>query len=203
MELAVVVSLPTRREKRRKRDIWTGTSEPTNEWRRLRSAVRTVAGMLTSGSVFPSSLTYYDSVLMPEQDWIKSRDYDDDQGPADNGVNGGGAAADSSQAKKSPQKQWIRAPNDAALRNTPCPICQEKFESTWSEEVQDWIWQDAVKGGSRVYHGSCYAEVTKDGPAPGRGGTPLGRTGTPDSVLGKRKAEVGPHPLRTANLTFY
>ncbi|KAL2001122.1 hypothetical protein VTN02DRAFT_2208 [Thermoascus thermophilus] len=134
------------------------------------------------------------SWYVDERDWIKSRDYDDDQGPADSGVNGGGAAADSRQAKKGPQKQWIRAPNDAALRNTPCPICQEKFESTWSEEVQDWIWQDAVKVGSRVYHGSCYAEVTKDGPAPGRGGTPLGRTGTPDSVLGKRKAEENDSP---------
>lgn len=104
---------------------------------------------------------------------------------------GTGAAADSEAAKKKPQKQWIRAPNDVALRNAPCPICQEKFESTWSEEVQDWIWQDAVKVGNRVYHASCYAEVTKDGPASGRGGTPSGRTGTPDSVLGKRKAEVG------------
>jgi pre-mRNA cleavage complex 2 protein Pcf11 len=56
--------------------------------------------------------------------------------------------------------------------------------------VQDWIWQDAVKVGARVYHASCYAEVTKDGPAPARGDTPQARTGTPDSVLGKRKAEV-------------
>jgi pre-mRNA cleavage complex 2 protein Pcf11 len=47
--------------------------------------------------------------------------------------------------------------------------------------------------GNRVYHASCYAEVTKDGPATSaavRAGTPSGRTGTPDSVLGKRKAEV-------------
>jgi pre-mRNA cleavage complex 2 protein Pcf11 len=58
--------------------------------------------------------------------------------------------------------------------------------------VQDWIWQDALKVGNRVYHASCYAEVTKEAPAAaaGRTGTPQGRTGTPDSVLGKRKAEV-------------
>ena len=43
---------------------------------------------------------------------------------------------------------------------------------------------DAVKIGARVYHASCHAEVKKDG-----GSTPL-RTGTPDSVLGKRKAGV-------------
>lgn len=95
---------------------------------------------------------------------------------------------DSNASKQGPPKPWIRAPNDAMLRNTPCPICQEKFESTWSEDVQDWIWQDAIKVGSRVYHASCYAEVTKEVPV--RGGTPQARTGTPDSVLGKRKAEV-------------
>jgi len=57
--------------------------------------------------------------------------------------------------------------------------------------VQDWIWQDAAKVGNRVYHASCYAEVTKDGPA--RASTPQ-RTGTPDSVLGKRKAEGSESP---------
>ncbi|RJE19246.1 hypothetical protein PHISCL_08413 [Aspergillus sclerotialis] len=123
------------------------------------------------------------SWYVDERDWIKSRESGDDQSLA--GAGEGDPHAQSNAVEKGPQKQWIRAPNDAALRNTPCPICQEKFESTWSEDVQDWIWLDAVKVGSRVYHGSCYAEVTKDG-----SNTPVGRTGTPDSILGKRKAEV-------------
>ena len=44
---------------------------------------------------------------------------------------------------------------------------------------------DAIKIGARIYHGSCYAELKKDG-----GNTPLrtSRTATPESVLGKRKA---------------
>ncbi|KAL4928249.1 putative mRNA cleavage factor complex component Pcf11 [Aspergillus undulatus] len=130
------------------------------------------------------------SWYVDERDWIKSRELGDDQVITDaEATNESAAGNDSSQSKKGPAKQWIRAPNDATLRNTPCPICQEKFESTWSEEVQDWIWQDAAKVGSRVYHASCYAEVTKDGPTPAQRETPTGRTGTPDSVLGKRKAE--------------
>ncbi|KAJ5272845.1 hypothetical protein N7478_007970 [Penicillium angulare] len=129
------------------------------------------------------------SWYVDEGDWVQSREADDDQGTAYSEANAEGAAgADNNGSKQSPPKQWIRAPNDAMLRNTPCPICQEKFESTWSEEVQDWIWQDAVTVTGRVYHASCYDEVTKDGPAP-RSFTPQGRTGTPDSVLGKRKAE--------------
>ncbi|OJJ44181.1 hypothetical protein ASPZODRAFT_72366 [Penicilliopsis zonata CBS 506.65] len=135
------------------------------------------------------------SWYVDERDWIKSREFGDDlEIPESDAQGESGAGSGSAAAKKSLPKQWIRAPNDAALRNTPCPICQEKFESTWSEDVQDWIWQDAIKVGNRVYHASCYAEVTKDGPAPARGSTPLGRTGTPDSVLGKRKAEDNDSP---------
>lgn len=48
------------------------------------------------------------------------------------------------------------------------------------------MWRDAVKIQNRVYHASCHAEIKKDGAS-----TPL-RTGTPDSVLGKRKAGVCP-----------
>ncbi|KOS40894.1 hypothetical protein ACN38_g8224 [Penicillium nordicum] len=124
------------------------------------------------------------SWYVDERDWIKSREAGDENGAADPQTTTEGAAGVDGNTKQEPPKPWIRAPNDATLRNTPCPICQEKFESTWSEDVQDWIWQDATKVGSRVYHASCYSEVTK-GPAPTR----QTRTSTPDSVLGKRKAE--------------
>ncbi|RAK80092.1 putative mRNA cleavage factor complex component Pcf11 [Aspergillus fijiensis CBS 313.89] len=135
------------------------------------------------------------SWYVDERDWIKSREAGDDQNPTDTEASGDAADGhDGNVAKKGPSKPWIRAPNDATLRNTPCPICQEKFESTWSEDVQDWIWQDATNVGSRVYHASCYAEVTKEGPTPANRGAPLARTGTPDSVLGKRKAEVTNSP---------
>ncbi|OJJ56332.1 hypothetical protein ASPSYDRAFT_156190 [Aspergillus sydowii CBS 593.65] len=141
------------------------------------------------------------SWYVDERDWIKSRELGDDQVIADTeAANENVAGTENSPSKKGPAKQWIRAPNDATLRNTPCPICQEKFESTWSEDVQDWIWQDAVKVGARVYHASCYAEVTKDGTTPIRRETPSGRTGTPDSVLGKRKAEGTNSPGQNARV---
>ena len=101
-------------------------------------------------------------------------------------------------AKKT-KEAFIRVPNDARLKNEPCPICQEKFESMWSEELQDFIWRDALQVGNRIYHASCYQEATKDRenvstPVVGgrRDGTGTGnraRTATPDSVLGKRKAQ--------------
>ena len=87
-------------------------------------------------------------------------------------------------APQDPKTKWIRVPDDPALANSHCPICQEKFETQWNADAQDFVWMDAVKIGARIYHASCHAEASKDG-----GGTPM-RAITPESVLGKRKAEV-------------
>lgn len=101
-------------------------------------------------------------------------------------------------AQKTQKQQYVHVPNDLVLRNAPCPICQEKFESTWSEEAQDWIWQDAVQVGHRIYHASCYEEVAKDGHGCTSRAPSVRRSDTPDSVLGKRKAEAS--PLKEAEL---
>ncbi|KAF3483559.1 mRNA cleavage factor complex component Pcf11 [Arthroderma uncinatum] len=129
------------------------------------------------------------SWYLDERDWIKFREFEDDIGADDASASASKSNGEDASGKKAEQQRWIHAPNDAALRNTPCPICQENFESTWFEDAQDWIWRDAIKVGNRIYHGSCYAEVTKDGGAGTNPDTPRGRTSTPDSVLGKRKAE--------------
>ncbi|EFE44121.1 hypothetical protein TRV_01081 [Trichophyton verrucosum HKI 0517] len=123
-------------------------------------------------------------------DWIKFREFEDDIGADDASVAARKSNNEDASGKKAEQQRWIHAPNDATLRNTPCPICQENFESTWFEEAQDWIWRDAIKVGNRIYHASCYAEVTKDGSTGANADISRGRTSTPDSVLGKRKAEV-------------
>ena len=99
---------------------------------------------------------------------------------------GGGTGA-SKAGSADPKSKYIPVPSDPTLANLPCPICQEKFDTVWSDEAQDFVWMDAVKIGGRVYHATCHSEVKRDG-----GSTPLGagRVGTPDSVLGKRKADT-------------
>lgn len=142
------------------------------------------------------------SWYVSELEWIKSREYEDDEGPPED-TNGDGSSlspsATGGTAAKNRNKReaFIRVPNDAKMRSEPCPICQEKFESVWSEELQDFIWRDALQIGNRVYHATCYQEATKDrennGATPVAGGNGVGtraRTATPDSVLGKRKAAL-------------
>lgn len=152
------------------------------------------------------------------KEWIKSRDNNEEwvEG-AGIGIVSVKALAAATAARNDPKNKYIPVPNEPALTNAPCPICQEKFETSWNDEAQDFVWMDAIRVGARVYHASCHAEVKKDGsntpsyqPAEVKkeGGntpvyrhayltevkreiTPIRRLTTPDSVLGKRKAEVG------------
>lgn len=96
------------------------------------------------------------SWYVDEREWIASREHDDDDVPEE-AANG----ASPSVASKT-QAAFVRAPSDPVLRSLACPIDQEPFKSEWSEEVQDFIWKDAIQVGGRYYHASCYREVTKD-----------------------------------------
>lgn len=133
------------------------------------------------------------SWYVDEHEWIASKEYEDDVGLEDPAAANGQAGP---AAKK--EQNFVRTPSDPAYRNALCPIDQEPFKSEWSAEIQDFIWRDAVKVGDRYYHASCYQEAVKSKESLNvvqavRASTPSGighrRTATPDSVLGKRKAE--------------
>ena len=117
------------------------------------------------------------------QEWIKSREIEEGIDGLPNGLRDSKALAAAAAVKSDPKTKFISVPSDSALASLPCPICQEKFDTSWSDQVQDFVWMDAEKIGAKIYHASCYSELQKDG-----ANTP--RTSTPDSVLGKRKAEV-------------
>ncbi|EDN96666.1 hypothetical protein SS1G_01592 [Sclerotinia sclerotiorum 1980 UF-70] len=124
------------------------------------------------------------SWYVDEMDWIKSREPEDDL-VNDTLDNTHSVASSSSAANAKPKLQYLAVPDDPALAGSVCPICQEKFEMKWLDDAQEFVWMDATKVGDRIYHGSCYAEATKD-------------RGTPDpTILGKRKAEDQEPILRT------
>lgn len=113
-------------------------------------------------------------------DWVRSRETVDKDHVREDAE--GGAEAGAAQGKK-PQVQYMPVPDASAGINTTCPICQEKFENKWLDTAQEWVWLDAMMVGSRAYHISCHSEATM-----ARDATPA--RGTPEPVLGKRKAEV-------------
>jgi len=119
------------------------------------------------------------------QDWIKSRETDEDHLASAANVTAVIAGKDAAPSSKGPKLQYLPVPNDPALANSLCSICQEKFEKRWLDDAQEWVWMDAIKLGGRIYHASCHAEAKRDG-----GNTPTYQRATPEPVLGKRKNEV-------------
>ncbi|KAI2631925.1 hypothetical protein GGR54DRAFT_6709 [Hypoxylon sp. NC1633] len=97
---------------------------------------------------------HHRSWLVDIQDWIDTRESVD---------KGHLAAPPEEGSEKEPALQWIPAPDDPNLANSFCSICQEKFETKWLDDAQEFVWMDAIKVGQQIFHASCYQEVRKDG----------------------------------------
>ncbi|KJX96236.1 mRNA cleavage factor complex component Pcf11 like protein [Zymoseptoria brevis] len=130
-----------------------------------------------------------------EMEWIRHVEFD----PSTTTATAGDAQA-AAKAKKGPQDQSVRAP--AGMTKNTCNICFEEMKSSYSEDLQDWIFTNATVHNGRIVHVTCLAEMSKgQGGAGGAGGSLAAalasvsgggrrdRSATPDSLLGKRKAE--------------
>ncbi|KAK6339482.1 hypothetical protein TWF718_008892 [Orbilia javanica] len=119
-----------------------------------------------------------------EEEWIKFREDEDDSNTTSLGQTHQGTDLDASTQEASSQN-YIPAPNDAALSSLTCPVCKEKFNTVWHPDAEDWVLMDAIQSGGRIYHASCFAEISKES-----AGT-ASRGSTPDTSIskGKRKAD--------------
>lgn len=130
--------------------------------------------------------------LVDEQDWIGTRETIDVIGgvpTAQSNATQGGSVA------KAPKMQYIPVPDDPVLLNSVCPICQEKFKQVYLDE--EWVWEDALCVRDRIYHASCHREATGGSSSVAAVKYGGGGRGTPEPVLGKRKAEVSSPSLCT------
>ncbi|KAF2878311.1 hypothetical protein BDV95DRAFT_478930 [Massariosphaeria phaeospora] len=118
------------------------------------------------------------SWYISEKEWIDYREVDETSPEQTSN----GAIGSSAAVKKQAKDKYVPVPQDPTLLHAPCPICQEKFDPRWLVEANDFVWMDATKVGGKIYHATCWEEYSKGAGIP----TPS----TPDSVLGKRKAEV-------------
>lgn len=118
------------------------------------------------------------SWYMSEKDWIDYREVDETT-PANDTTSANAVAKPKKQAKD----RYVLVPQDVTLQHAPCPICQEKFETQWNVDANDFVWMDALQVGGKIYHATCFEEYSK--------GAGIPMPSTPDSVLGKRKAESG------------
>ncbi|CAA9963573.1 mRNA cleavage factor complex component Pcf11 [Pyrenophora teres f. maculata] len=120
---------------------------------------------------------FHRSWYIPEKEWVEYREVDE-TAPNQSNDSAGGAA----KAKKQTKDRYVSVPQDVTLQQAPCPICQEKFETQWNVGANDFVWMDALCVGGKIYHATCFEEYSK--------GVGIEMPGTPDSVLGKRKADI-------------
>ncbi|KAI8943798.1 hypothetical protein NX059_001772 [Plenodomus lindquistii] len=113
-----------------------------------------------------------------ERDWIEYREVDESSPSNDASAS---TTNHASKPKKQAKDRYVSVPQDVTLQQAPCPICQEKFDTVWSVEANDFVWMDALGVGGKVYHATCFEEYSK--------GLGIEMPGTPDSVLGKRRAD--------------
>ncbi|BGP49301.1 mRNA 3' end processing factor [Rhodotorula kratochvilovae] len=87
----------------------------------------------------------------------------------------------------------------AALGERPCPVCQDKLKSEWSDDEEEWVWWNAVVVDGVLYHATCHAEASvslsrasASASVAGTGARPS-REGTPASIASrKRPAPLSP-----------
>ncbi|KAJ7276504.1 hypothetical protein B0H12DRAFT_1085729 [Mycena haematopus] len=70
------------------------------------------------------------------------------------------AAAEVAKRDADLRAQFVVVPPGQEAKPVACPICKESFKSEWVEEVEDWVWRNAVLRDERVYHATCHAEAT-------------------------------------------
>ncbi|KAK5120138.1 hypothetical protein LTR85_006619 [Meristemomyces frigidus] len=131
--------------------------------------------------------------FVDEMEWIRLTEFDPSTTTAD-----AATAATAAKKQKGPQDQYVRAP--AGVTRNTCSICQEEMRSSYSEELQDWVFMNAAMYNGKIAHATCVEEIKKSTLQPAGGALAAALSGayggaqrqgssTPDSTLGKRKAE--------------
>ena len=128
-----------------------------------------------------------------ELDWVKLTDFDPSTTSA---ADAAAPAIQAAKQQQSPTEKWMRAP--AGVTKSTCNVCFEEMKSSYSEEIQDWIFTNATVNGGKIVHAACLAEMVKGQQgalslAAALGADATGqkqRSATPDSSLGKRKPET-------------
>ncbi|WFD29221.1 hypothetical protein MSPP1_000227 [Malassezia sp. CBS 17886] len=87
--------------------------------------------------------------------WIRSGFDDVDKEAAEHDKEAVELASSAAQKEKY-AKTYVIVPVDTDVAARPCRICREKFQGEWSEDVEEWIWKNAVDVDGVYYHASCY-----------------------------------------------
>lgn len=130
----------------------------------------------------------------PASRWIRSGV--DDVMPGASGASGwDGEDTESEQELRDKiANAYVPVPDGSELASHPCRICKEPFQSEWSEDLEEWIWRNAVLIESNYYHASCFysAKSMSDVVNATRSMTNVKEEEDDEDVQRKRKASSSP-----------
>lgn len=92
----------------------------------------------------------------PVPRWIRSG-FDDVSDPTYGDDAGTGITPVQEQALREKfASTYVVVPEDPEVAAMPCRICKEKFQSEWSEDLEEWIWKNAMALDNAYVHASCH-----------------------------------------------
>ena len=92
----------------------------------------------------------------PVPRWIRSG-FDDVSDHAYGDDAGAGITPGQEQALREKfASTYVVVPEDPEVAAMPCRICKEKFQSEWSEDLEEWIWKNAMALDNAYVHASCH-----------------------------------------------
>jgi len=56
--------------------------------------------------------------------------------------------------------QYVTVPPGDEIKSVLCPICKDAMDCEFVEDDEEWVWKNAVKKSEKLYHATCYAEVS-------------------------------------------
>ncbi|GAA5990252.1 hypothetical protein JCM11641_001799 [Rhodosporidiobolus odoratus] len=106
-----------------------------------------------------------------EEEWYSSSSATMESASASTALASAGASSLSSTTLAAPNgvdraalmKEKVPVPpagSQEGLGDKPCPICQDRFKSEWSDEEEEWVWWNARVIEGVLYHATCHAEAS-------------------------------------------
>jgi pre-mRNA cleavage complex 2 protein Pcf11 len=69
------------------------------------------------------------------------------------------AAAENAKREADLQAQYVIVPPGDEAQVVSCPICKETLKSEFLDEVEDWVWKNAIKKDDRIFHATCHDQA--------------------------------------------
>ncbi|KAK9464247.1 hypothetical protein V1512DRAFT_213704, partial [Lipomyces arxii] len=102
------------------------------------------------------------SWYLDEEAWIRFVDDNADTSLAEAAMVAANGSLNSSKTGTSEDalKRYVPVPTDTVVASTPCPICKEKFKSVWHDQMEEWVWMNAVESeNGKIYHATCFEDT--------------------------------------------